>query len=46
MTAEQLSGPAREKAWEQIIAAQPRYAKYQLKTDRELSMIHLAPRPS
>lgn len=46
VTAEQLSGPAREEAWKQIIAAQPRYAKYQRKTDRELQVIHLAPRLS
>src|SRR5262249_7053195 len=45
VTAEQLSGPAREEAWKQIIAAHPRYAKYQRKTDRELPVIHLAPRP-
>ena len=46
VTAEQLSGPARERAWEQITAAQPRYAGYQRKTDRELPVIHLVPRPS
>jgi deazaflavin-dependent oxidoreductase (nitroreductase family) len=46
VTAEQLTGPAREQAWERIVAAQPRYAKYQQKTDRELPVIHLAPKPS
>jgi deazaflavin-dependent oxidoreductase (nitroreductase family) len=46
VTAEQLSGPAREQAWQQIVAAQPRYAKYQQKTDRELPVIRLVPRPS
>jgi deazaflavin-dependent oxidoreductase (nitroreductase family) len=44
VTAEQLAGPAREQAWRQITAAQPRYAKYQKKTDRELPVIRLAPR--
>ena len=46
VTAEQLSGPARVQAWKQIVAAQPRYAKYQQKTDRELPVIRLVPRPS
>jgi deazaflavin-dependent oxidoreductase (nitroreductase family) len=44
VTAEQLSGRAREQAWQQIVAAQPRYGKYQQKTDRELPVIHLSPR--
>jgi deazaflavin-dependent oxidoreductase (nitroreductase family) len=42
--AEQLSSPSREQIWLRIIAAQPRYAKYQNKTDRELPVIHLMPR--
>jgi deazaflavin-dependent oxidoreductase (nitroreductase family) len=46
VTAEQLSGPAREQAWQQIVAAQPRYAKYQQNTDHELPVIRLVPRPS
>jgi deazaflavin-dependent oxidoreductase (nitroreductase family) len=45
VTAEQLTGTAREQAWQQITAAQPRYANYQQKTDRELPVIRLAPRP-
>jgi deazaflavin-dependent oxidoreductase (nitroreductase family) len=45
VTAEQLTGPAREQAWQQITAAQPRYAKYQQKTDRELPVIRLVPQP-
>lgn len=44
VTAEQLSGPAREQASQQIVAAQPRYGKYQQKTDREIPVIHLSPR--
>jgi deazaflavin-dependent oxidoreductase (nitroreductase family) len=46
VTAEQLTGTAREQVWERIVAAQPRYAKYQQKTDRELPVIHLVPKPS
>ena len=44
VTAEQLSGADRAQAWQQITAAQPRYAKYQQKTDRELPVIRLIPR--
>lgn len=44
VSAEQLSGPAREQAWQRITAAQPRYAKYQRKTDRELPVIRLLPK--
>jgi len=46
VTAEQLTGTAREQAWQQITAAQPRYAKYQQKTDRQLPVIRLVPRPA
>jgi deazaflavin-dependent oxidoreductase (nitroreductase family) len=46
VTAEQLTGPAREQAWQRIVAAQPRYAKYQQKTDRELPVIRLVPKSS
>jgi hypothetical protein len=34
----------REEAWRQIIAAAPRFAQYQQKTDRELPVIRLVPR--
>jgi len=43
--ADQLHGPEREAAWQHIITAAPRFAQYQRKTDRELPIIHLAPRP-
>jgi deazaflavin-dependent oxidoreductase (nitroreductase family) len=46
VTAEQLTGAARAQAWQHIAAAQPRYAKYQQRTDRELPVIHLAPKTS
>ena len=44
VTAEQLHGPEREQAWQQIITASPRFAQYQVKTDRELPIIRLSPR--
>jgi deazaflavin-dependent oxidoreductase (nitroreductase family) len=44
VTAEQLHGPEREQAWQQIITASPRFAQYQVKTDRELPIIRLTPR--
>lgn len=42
VTAEQLDGDRREQAWQAIIKAQPRYAKYQRKTDRVLPVVRLA----
>jgi deazaflavin-dependent oxidoreductase (nitroreductase family) len=42
--AEQLHGPERADAWEQITTAAPRFAQYQVKTDRELPVIRLSPR--
>jgi deazaflavin-dependent oxidoreductase (nitroreductase family) len=42
--AEQLAGEDRAQAWARVVAAQPRYAKYQEKTDRELPVIRLARR--
>jgi deazaflavin-dependent oxidoreductase (nitroreductase family) len=44
VTAEQLHGAERSQAWEQIIAAAPRFGQYQQKTDRELPIIRLVPR--
>ncbi|GAA3828709.1 nitroreductase family deazaflavin-dependent oxidoreductase [Streptomyces coacervatus] len=44
VTAEQLHGEEREEAWRQITAAVPRFAQYQVKTDRELPIIRLVPR--
>lgn len=44
VTAEQLHGPERHAAWGQITTAVPRFAKYQVKTDRELPIIRLRPR--
>lgn len=39
-----LEGADRERAWQQIVEAQPRYAKYQRKSDREYPVIRLTPR--
>jgi deazaflavin-dependent oxidoreductase (nitroreductase family) len=41
VTAELLTGEPRDQAWQRIVAAQPRFAGYQRKTDRELPVIHL-----
>jgi len=43
--AEQLHGAEREEAWQQIVDTTPRFAQYQEKTDRELPIIRLVPRP-
>ena len=45
VTAELLTGDARDQAWQRIIAAQPRFAGYEEKTDRELPVIHLTRKP-
>lgn len=39
-----LAGADREQAWQRITTAQPRYAKYQRKTDREYPVIRLSPK--
>ncbi|MFF5260836.1 nitroreductase/quinone reductase family protein [Actinomadura viridis] len=39
-----LEGAERERAWGRITAAQPRYAKYQGKSDREYPVVRLTPR--
>ncbi len=41
VTAEQLDGDERERAWQRITASQPRYAGYQRKTDRSIPVIRL-----
>jgi deazaflavin-dependent oxidoreductase (nitroreductase family) len=45
VVAEQLHGAVREQAWRQITSAASRFAQYQEKTDRELPIIRLVPRP-
>jgi deazaflavin-dependent oxidoreductase (nitroreductase family) len=44
VTPHRLDGADREQAWQRIAAAQPRYEKYQRKSDREFPVIRLAPR--
>jgi deazaflavin-dependent oxidoreductase (nitroreductase family) len=43
VAARQLDGARRDEAWTRIVQAQPRYAKYQRKTDRVLPIIRLTP---
>ena len=43
VTAEQLHGVERDKAWQQITAAAPRFAQYEQKTNRVLPVIRLVP---
>ncbi|MEU4191972.1 nitroreductase/quinone reductase family protein [Kribbella sp. NPDC026611] len=42
--AETLTGEDRARAWQLITSAQPRYAKYQQKSDREYPIIRLTAR--
>lgn len=41
VTAEVLHGPERDAAWRRIVAAAPRFARYQRRTERELPVIRL-----
>jgi deazaflavin-dependent oxidoreductase (nitroreductase family) len=42
VTPTQLEGEAREQAWQRVSQEQPRFTKYQGKTDRNLPVIRLA----
>jgi deazaflavin-dependent oxidoreductase (nitroreductase family) len=44
VTPEVLHGPERDAAWRQIVAASPRFASYEKKTDRVIPVIRLVPR--
>jgi deazaflavin-dependent oxidoreductase (nitroreductase family) len=46
VTAHQLHGDDRAEAWRTITQAQPRFAKYETKTDRDIPVIQLTPRPA
>ncbi|MFD1546234.1 nitroreductase/quinone reductase family protein [Nonomuraea guangzhouensis] len=46
VVAEQLHGVERAEAWQQIVDAAPRFGQYQVKTDRELPIVRLVPRPA
>ncbi len=41
VVAHQLHGTERDTAWREITTASPRFAKYQLQTDREIPVIRL-----
>src|SRR4051794_21440855 len=41
VTPEQLHGADRDRAWASIVAASPRFARYEEKTDREIPVIRL-----
>jgi deazaflavin-dependent oxidoreductase (nitroreductase family) len=43
VTAEELHGPQRDESWRRIVAAEPRYGRYQAETDRQLPVIRLTP---
>ena len=45
VTVDQLTGEPRDRAWAQIIERFPRYQGYTDKTDRELPVLDLSPRP-
>ena len=44
VTAQTLSGEERDAAWERITTAQPRFAGYERKTDRQLPVVRLTAR--
>ncbi|GAA2593268.1 hypothetical protein GCM10010411_27980 [Actinomadura fulvescens] len=44
VTPHRLDDADREQAWQRITATQPRYAKYQAKSDRQYPVIRLTPR--
>jgi deazaflavin-dependent oxidoreductase (nitroreductase family) len=44
VSAEQLHGDERARAWQRIVKESPRFAKYEQQTDRELPILRLTPR--
>lgn len=44
VTPQRLDGADREHAWQRITAAQPRYGKYQAKSEREYPVVRLSQR--
>jgi hypothetical protein len=46
VSAEQLHGDVREQAWHHITSTADRFAKYEQKTDRELSVVRLRTQPN
>jgi deazaflavin-dependent oxidoreductase (nitroreductase family) len=45
VAAETLAGAERAAAWERVAAAAPGYGSYPMKTDREIPIVRLTPRP-
>jgi deazaflavin-dependent oxidoreductase (nitroreductase family) len=45
VTPSTLTGEARERAWQRIVAQSPRFGGYQRKTDREIPVVRLAAEP-
>ena len=43
VTAEELSGEARARSWQQVIAAAPNYARYEKSTTRQIPVVFLRP---
>jgi deazaflavin-dependent oxidoreductase (nitroreductase family) len=43
VTAQQLDGEERARAWEQVTATSPGFLKYETKTDRQMPIIRLTP---
>jgi deazaflavin-dependent oxidoreductase (nitroreductase family) len=43
VTAEMLGGEERERRFDEVASAHPRYAGYQAKTDREIPVVRLTP---
>jgi len=46
VTAQQLHGAERDDAWRQITTTAPRFAGYESKTDRQMPVIRLVPKPN
>lgn len=44
VTPHTLDGADRDEAWQTIVAANPRFAKYQKKSDRQYPVVRLTPR--
>jgi len=43
VTAESVTGPERQAAWDRVVAEQSLYAGYEQKTDREIPIVRITP---
>ncbi len=43
VTAQELAGEARSKAWQEVVSSAPSYAHYQTRTSREIPLMLLRP---